>query len=356
MKKFFLLILLCVFFSMGNNYTFSQANGTYPLLEFCTGTWCQYCPCGDQIAENVLIIHPNAVVLAYHGPHLYGGDPFTDFNGYSIISSFGFSGYPTGVVSRTSGIIDRGVWGGWCNNIEYGPPPSISYNITKTYNSGTRQLQVTANVTSLRQIDTVCYISFVIYEDNIVYPQTGNSGCIGGSNYIHKWLVRTMVNGALGEQLGAASWSPSTMRSKSWTTNLDASWVEANCKFVVFVYFQSGALANGSYVQQVFKNGVTTPVGVQEPNEIPTGYSLSQNYPNPFNPTTNIKFSIPKDGNASLKIYDMTGAAIQTYLDGFVKAGTYNAEIDASSLSSGVYFYTLKTADFMQTKKMILVK
>jgi hypothetical protein len=93
-----------------------------------------------------------------------------------------------------------------------------------------------------------------------------------------------------------------------------------------------------------------------ENNELPQKYGLSQNYPNPFNPVTNVKFAIPEAGDVSLKIYDVTGSLVAVYLDGFVKAGYYNAEIDGSNLSSGVYFYTLRAKDFVETKKMILVK
>jgi hypothetical protein len=89
---------------------------------------------------------------------------------------------------------------------------------------------------------------------------------------------------------------------------------------------------------------------------VPAVYELEQNYPNPFNPTTNIKFAIPKDGSVSLKIYDAVGRLVGTYLDGFIKAGYYNAEVEASNFASGVYFYTLYAKDFVQTKKMILVK
>jgi hypothetical protein len=354
MKKFTLLLSFVLIFSAGNIKTYSQGTGPYALLEYCTGTWCQWCPCGDNIAEAILNNHPNAVILAYHGGG--GGDPFQTFNGNNILSLMGFNAYPTGVVGRQSGIVDRSTWSGWCNVVEYGNPPSITYNITKTYTSGTHQLQVTANVTSTRQIDTVCYINLVITEDNVIYNQTGNGSCPGSSTWVHKWIVRNMVNGATGESLGAASWPVNTMRTKSWTTTLDNAWVDANCNFAVFVYFQNGSLSNGSYVQQTFKNGVTTPVGVQNQQQVAKEYSLSQNYPNPFNPTTNIKFSLPKEGNASLKIYDITGSLVQTNFDGFMHAGTYNAEIDGSSLSSGVYFYTLKTNEFQQTKKMILVK
>ncbi len=90
--------------------------------------------------------------------------------------------------------------------------------------------------------------------------------------------------------------------------------------------------------------------------ETPAKYSLSQNYPNPFNPATNIKFEIIKSGFVSLKIYDAYGREVESLLNNFQLAGTYNISWDASQLPNGVYFYKLQTNDFVETKKMILVK
>ena len=102
---------------------------------------------------------------------------------------------------------------------------------------------------------------------------------------------------------------------------------------------------------------VDNPTGIHNTGNIVSSYELNQNYPNPFNPTTNIFFSVPKDGNVSLKFYDILGNEVASYIDnGFLKAGTYNAEFDGSKLASGVYFYTLSTNDFTATKKMILTK
>lgn len=354
MKKIFLLLLLSFLFVSESNITYSQGNNV--LLEFCTGTWCQWCPCGDVTVEGILQNYPNTLVLAYHGPLNYG-DPYAVFNGNNIISLLGLNAYPTGVIGRRTGIVN---WSAWNNPVaiqSQSLQPGVSIAITKTYNSGTRQLMVTANCTSLRQIDTACNISFVITEDGLIYNQVNNGSCIGGgSNWVHNWVVRSMVNGATGEAITSGSWANNTMMSKSWTTTLDNAWTDANCKANVFVFMNMNPLNSSSFVQQTKIQSVTQPTGISHNGEIPASYSLSQNYPNPFNPTTNIHFSIPKDGNVSMKIYDITGAVVQTYSDGFMKAGSYNVEVDASSLASGVYFYTLKTADFMQTKKMILVK
>jgi hypothetical protein len=108
-------------------------------------------------------------------------------------------------------------------------------------------------------------------------------------------------------------------------------------------------------VQQSMETGVLL-TNVNDPSVTPVKYELFQNYPNPFNPVTNIKFSLPKYGFASLKLYDLTGKLIATFLDGNVPAGFYNAEFDGTNYASGVYFYTLKTNEFTETKKMMLIK
>ncbi len=91
-------------------------------------------------------------------------------------------------------------------------------------------------------------------------------------------------------------------------------------------------------------------------NQIPKEYSLSQNYPNPFNPSTTIKYSLPKDGFVSLKIYDITGREVKTLAGEVKKAGYYSVTFNASSLASGVYFYRIQSNDFVMTKRMVLIK
>ena len=88
----------------------------------------------------------------------------------------------------------------------------------------------------------------------------------------------------------------------------------------------------------------------------PTKFTLFQNYPNPFNPSTVIKFAIPNDSNVNLSIYSMLGELVTTLVNGQLKAGNYEYEFDASGYSSGVYLFIIKAGDFIQTKKMVLMK
>lgn len=89
---------------------------------------------------------------------------------------------------------------------------------------------------------------------------------------------------------------------------------------------------------------------------VPEQFELYQNYPNPFNPVTNIKFSLPENGNISLKLYDRLGKEVETLAEGFRNAGTYEINFNASELSSGIYFYKIITNDYSATKKMMLIK
>ncbi len=90
--------------------------------------------------------------------------------------------------------------------------------------------------------------------------------------------------------------------------------------------------------------------------EIPNYYSLGQNFPNPFNPVTSINFTIPKSDIVKLIIFDITGREVKTLVHEYRDPGVYNVSFDASSYSSGAYFYRLEAGNFTETRKMILIK
>ena len=88
----------------------------------------------------------------------------------------------------------------------------------------------------------------------------------------------------------------------------------------------------------------------------PDAYSLSQNYPNPFNPITHMVYTLPEDGVMTLTVYDMSGKAVATLVNGHQSAGRHQITFDASALSSGTYLYVMKTGSFREVKKMIFLK
>ncbi len=103
---------------------------------------------------------------------------------------------------------------------------------------------------------------------------------------------------------------------------------------------------------------VTPTVGVNEIklNGIPNEYKLSQNYPNPFNPSTTINYSIVKEGNVNIMVYNSLGKEVQELVDTYKAAGNYSVNFSSSNLSSGIYYYKITTNEFTQTKKMIFLK
>lgn len=115
---------------------------------------------------------------------------------------------------------------------------------------------------------------------------------------------------------------------------------------------------NGVYERSLVQN----PTGISQiGNEIPKSFSLSQNYPNPFNPSTKIKFEIPitkseTNSKTEIRIYDISGKLIETLVDLNLKPGRYEVTWSAAKYSSGAYFYKLVSGDFIETKKMMLVK
>ncbi len=127
---------------------------------------------------------------------------------------------------------------------------------------------------------------------------------------------------------------------------LDPSSNQNGSGFGVFA-----ALANGTVVQF----GGLTDVKTSEV-KTPSNFNLAQNFPNPFNPSTKIEFSLPVKQEVSLKVFNLLGQEIATLLNKEMNEGTYNLNFDASSLSSGVYLYQLRAGNFVQTKKMTLLK
>lgn len=85
-------------------------------------------------------------------------------------------------------------------------------------------------------------------------------------------------------------------------------------------------------------------------------YVLNQNYPNPFNPSTEIRYRISEDRNVLLKVYDILGNEVATLVNEFKDAGSYSVSFDAGKLSSGIYYYQLRAGEFVETRKMLLMK
>jgi len=144
------------------------------------------------------------------------------------------------------------------------------------------------------------------------------------------------------------------------TTNDGGSWTKLGLDGISV----RALIPSGDSVYAVTYNDglyvlTSTPTNgvAREKVSTPNSFTLSQNYPNPFNPTTSIEFTVPSDGRASLKVFDILGREVATLVDGEVKAGVLQqATFDASKMSSGIYFARLQFGGKQLMKKMVLMK
>lgn len=126
---------------------------------------------------------------------------------------------------------------------------------------------------------------------------------------------------------------------------------------LLFVYHEYDAAGVPSIVEVSpdFEGKSLALRGAAE-SALPESYALDQNYPNPFNPTTDISFDLPATSHVNLTIFNVLGQEVTTLVDDRMDAGTHTVEWNASSYSSGVYFYRISAEQFSETKKMMLLK
>lgn len=148
-----------------------------------------------------------------------------------------------------------------------------------------------------------------------------------------------------------------------YTTNTGTSWSILGTGlpnapvFDINYHAPTQILVAGTHGRSLYEISLADiPIGIEQNTELAKQYSLKQNYPNPFNPSTTIEFTLPKADHVQLKLYDITGREVKTLLNRNMAKGSHTYTLDGSDISSGIYFYTMKTNSFTDTKRMVLVK
>ncbi len=143
-----------------------------------------------------------------------------------------------------------------------------------------------------------------------------------------------------------------------------ANYISSQFKIRFQLRTDGGVTRDGWYLDDIGVFIYTIPTGVSNDEETVHQFSLEQNYPNPFNPSTKIKYNIPsviaseakQSQLVTLKVYDVLGNEVATLVNEEKAAGSYEVEYRADRLTSGIYFYKLQTGNFVETKKMLLLK
>jgi hypothetical protein len=146
------------------------------------------------------------------------------------------------------------------------------------------------------------------------------------------------------------------------TTNGGTNWTQQSIGTTNFLFSVSFTDVNNGTVVGEYgtilrtTDGGTTFVEEERLDGITNNFFLCDNFPNPFNPSTIMKYSIPRTSIVIIKVFDILGNEIETLINEEKSAGTYEAKWNGSNLPSGVYFYQMRAGDFVQTKKMMLIK
>jgi len=182
----------------------------------------------------------------------------------------------------------------------------------------------------------------------------------GGINWNYKELNIAGVVNAVSFRTPVEGWA---VKEDKFMLSLDSGieWIEFNTpgnvllQDLIFTDSLTGYAVGSEGTILKYLYSVTTIDEIIN-KTIPDGLRLWQNYPNPFNSSTKIKYAVNQTCNVIVKVYDMLGNEIETLVDEEITLGNYEVEFDATTLPSGIYYYQLKTGDFVETKKMILLK
>jgi len=315
----------------------------FVVAEVVTGTWCQYCPGASLAMEEFIENEQNVAVIKYHG----GDDYETIFSG-GRINYYGVESFPTSIFD---GVNIHG--GGNENSSIYSTllPLFEDRAATKTAMSlnveDANRDDYALNVTVMQdgQIPEGDFKLHVAVNEFGIQQAWQNQTEL---NYVNRTMAPTHFGTNLDFVDGVAVAEVEFFNELAW--NLD------NCEVVVFVQNN-----DTKEIWQATKFPMTDLNPVSAENNAPEMELKLGNYPNPFNPTTTISFNLPTAGDVSLEIFNAKGQKVNTLINEAKAAGehsiVWNGTDDrGGELSTGVFFYKIKSGRFTSTKKMILLK
>jgi photosystem II stability/assembly factor-like uncharacterized protein len=236
-------------------------------------------------------------------------------------------------------------------------------SVFKTTNGGLNWYQIYLTPNNYGDFRKLSVINnqycFVVEDAKRVYKSTnyGDSwdsvGYVTGANHTYSCRFSSLQTGWVG---GSSS-------QIFKTTNGGATWLFQNVNttnlgtVLSFLFYNelTGWAVGGNGNLLYTSSGGSTFINSNCTN-MHSDFILNQNYPNPFNNETVISFSLPRKSNVHISIFDIIGREIKTLVNEFKKAGSYLVSFNGSELASGVYFYRIRAGDFVQTKRMILLK
>lgn len=352
------------------NFTVPPGNTQMLILHWNGTVWDQESTpsvAGGSGLESVLMFGPNDVYSAGYktigAPGPLAGTLVTHWNGssWNIETTPNQSNNRSNFLSDIKGLSSDDVWAvGYSRNL------GENYQGLVMHKTGT-----TWSLVSVPQpgAENFLYDVDVIASDNIWASGAYNNGGNYTPYYLHyngtSWSFVASPGGGAGIVHSSPNdiWSTGSefvhYDGNSWNIMPAVIPAEGNMGSISGIsttdIWAAGNYTDGTATKTLIMHYGTT-VGIDPVTSIPEKFSLSQNYPNPFNPSTIINYNIPQSGNVKLSIYDGFGRLVTTLVNETQSAGTYNITWNASTFSSGVYYYKLEAGSLFEIKKMLLVK
>ncbi len=229
--------------------------------------------------------------------------------------------------------------------------------VYRSTDNGEHWTEINSGLTSLT--GKLYVLSLAINSSGHVFAALGEGGVFRSTDNGTNWteirnglmhIVNVLAINSSG-QIFAGTKRGGVYRS----TDNGGNWTQINTG-LTNSYVWSLAINSSGHIFAGTDSGVFRSVQSTTPAEIPTSFSLEQNYPNPFNPGTMIEFSVPRSSYVTLKIYDVLGRQVATLVSEERNAGRYKVEWNATGLAGGVYFCSMQAADFIQVRKMLLLR
>jgi len=240
-----------------------------------------------------------------------------------------------------------------------GTAVGIGGTILKTSNAGNNWAQISTMDVTTNDLNGVSFLN------SNTGLAVGNSGTIlkttnGGINWIQKTsgTPEDLISISIANSICyVALYSGYVLKSTNLGENWSSHFTQSNSA-LLSVFFNDAntgwICGTGGAILKTTDGGGVFIKTISA--EIPASYRLFQNYPNPFNPSTNIRFQTGKNGLTTLKVYDILGKEVSVLVNENLNSGVYEVMFNGSALASGIYFYCLKTENFSETKKLILLK
>jgi len=341
MKKLITLMLIIM------SSVFSQAQNPRNVVIYdLTSTDCGSCSCMDSVLGNFIApLFPRTIIIALHGP----GSGYKSYHGYKIYDYFRSEHEPSGFMDGNGYDISAAQLQDSVNSrysTHSQAPVSIQIS-SKTWDPVTRKVDFTMTLTNLgNNLPGAYYLNVFVTENNLKHLHRIFEGCSTPDdpsglplrhNYINQWVIRDVVYDVAGDSLIGPNWPSMQALVKSCSFFIDTSWIPENCNFSIVAYHNDSLYK--AVVQQGLTQSVTRPLEIMEKS--PAQDAILKIFPNPAKGQSAVHISISKGGLCRLVVEDMNGREVDNLLNGFMKPGLYNVELDAGRYPAGLYFVVL---------------